>query len=437
MKTGNKYAIIGAGVLGLTLALRLAQKGQQVTVLEKSKDFGGLAAGIPYGNSSIEKYYHHWFKSDIHIQKLVEELGLKDKLVWLPSKVGVYYQDKIYDFSTALSILKFSPLNFLQRLRLGIVSLLLQKNKNYKKFESITALEWCRKNFGGKVTDVIWEPLLKGKFGEYFDKISMSWLWARIYDRSSSRPNPLSKEYLGYLDGGFQLFINTLVERCKKTGVKLIAEAELQSHYYNGKVHTLEYVVDGKKIKEEFATVTATVPGPVFTKLFRVSDFLKAQINSIKYLGAMNMVLVLDQSVIPYYWLNVNDPSFPFLVLVEHTNFADKKNYADKVIVYVAKYLDIEDELYKKDQDQLLEIYTEYLKRINPDFDKSWIKEMYLFKAAYAQHIVLNNYQMPPYRTDIPGLYLANFSQIYPHDRGTNYAIEQADKMSGIILGNG
>ncbi len=430
----DRQAIIGGGVLGLTLALRLAKAGKKVTLLEKATEWGGLASGIPIGNSTVEKFYHHWFRSDTAIQNLISELGLSDKLEWLPSKVGIYQHGHTYDFSTAIDLLKFPLLSIPDRLKLGLVTRKLQKLEDYKPLESVSALDWCHKNFGNNVTKEIWEPLLRNKFGEYADSIAMSWLWARIRDRSSSRPNPLARENLGYLKGGFQLLIDKLEAACLKAGVEMLNDTQITAFRYDGKVHNLTYMSKGETRTRQFATVVATVPGPVFTKIFPVDAATKKAIDAVKYIGALDLFLELKQSVMPYYWLNINDSSFPFLVLVEHTNLVDKSNYSGNTIVYVGKYLKADDRLFNMELKDLLDLYTKYLQKINPAFSREMIRQSFIFKSPYAQHIVTTNYKIPPYETNIKGLYMANFSQIYPHDRGTNYAIEQAGEVADIIL---
>ncbi|MFQ5493432.1 MAG: NAD(P)/FAD-dependent oxidoreductase [Candidatus Dojkabacteria bacterium] len=433
----KKITIIGGGILGLSTAYFLAKKGADVTVLEKNSDWGGLASGIPIADTTIEKYYHHWFRSDTEIQELIKELGLAEKLRWIPSKVGLYYKGKIYGFSTGLDLLKFPHLSIFDRLRSGVVTFFLQKIKSYKRFDKISAIDWCRKYFGKRATSVIWEPLLRGKFGDAYDKVAMTWLWARIHDRSSSRSNPLANEKLGYLDGGFQLFIDTLVDKLRELNVKFISKAEITDHSYKNKKHKIDYRVKGSKnnTPSEITSdkIIATVPGPVFTKLFDVSAETRKRINSMKYLGATTLLLVLKKSMMPYYWLNVNDLSFPFLVMVEHTNFVDKRFYNDQIILYIAKYIDPEKPLFNKSKKELIDEYEGYLRKINPEFSKEWIKESFLFKSAFAQHIVTTDYRRPEYQTDIPGLYLANFSQIHPHDRGTNYSVAQARELLKLI----
>lgn len=426
----KKVAIIGGGMLGLTLAYELSHKDFEVTILEKASDWGGLASGLEIDGVNIEKYYHHWFKGDKAIQELIKELGLEHKLVFLESSMGIFLNDKLYNFSGALDLLKFKPLNIFNRIRAGLVSFYLQKSKYSKKYEELKAIDWCERFYGKQATKMLWEPLLIGKFGKSYKKVSMSWMWARIHDRASSRPHPLSKEYLGYMEGSFQTLIDTLVGKLKEYKVKMLKDCDITS-YKNVKAgHELSF--NGKR--EIYDIVVSTIPGPIFTKIFPISAEEKKRIENIKYLGATCMILELEKSITPYYWLNINDLSSPFLALVEHTNFVNKQDFDGKTVVYIAKYIDIKENLFTKSKEELLDLYCDYLVKINPDFKRSWIKKTYFFKSAYAQHIVTTNYEIPDYNTSIQGLYYANFTQVYPHDRGTNYAVEQAQTLSKIII---
>lgn len=435
MSNKQSVAIIGGGILGLTAAYELSKKNVNVTIFEKSSDWGGLASAVKVNDNLIERYYHHWFKSDKHIQYLIEELGLSDKLKWHISNTGIWDNGRLIDFSTSIDVLKFPLLNIFQRLRLGLISFYLQKTKNYKSFEKQTATDWCNKYFGKKVTDVLWKPLLIGKFGDDHKQVSMSWLWARIYDRASSRPNPLGKEQLGYMDGSFQEIINALISRLKENRVELINNATIEDHEYVDDTHKIVFStpkLEGQQ--KQFSQIVSTVPGPIFLKLFDVDNEVRKKIEKTKYIGATCMLLVMKEKLMPYYWLSVTDPKAPFLAVIEHTNLIDSKEYNGERILYIAKYIDTKEELFQKNEDELFEIYKSYLKQINPEFNENWVKDKYLFKSAFAQHIVTTDFEIPPYTTNIPGLYYINFSQIHPHDRGTNFAVQQGREIANIVI---
>lgn len=423
-----KVAVIGGGYTGLVAALRLAEGGHEVEIFERSEVVGGLASGFEVNGTHLEKAYHHLFKTDTHIINLINELGLSDQLIWQPSSVSIFYNGKIYPFTGATDLLKFAPLNFIDRIRAGLVVLYLQKTKNWYKFKYISAYSWMRKYSGANVVKVIWEPLLRGKFHEYFDKVSMAWLWARLHIRANSRER--GGEKLGYLVGGFDILTNALVDRLENLGVKFHLQSEIVS-------------VDTENIKllngdMKFDKIISTVPSHVFAKLTAnsLSSEEQKKLNSIEYLHAVLLIFTSRQSLSSFYWHNINDIESPFLVFIQHTNLIPKENYGDENVYYIGAYLPKEHELLKLSDDDIGKKWFDYLPKIFPDFDKESISQKWVFRFANAQHVADLNYQekIPAYKTHLDDVYLANFSQIYPEDRGTNYAVREGEKVAKIVM---
>lgn len=429
-----RIAIIGGGILGLTLTYLLTKKKYKgkylVTLIENSDDLGGLASSYKIGKSNLEKFYHHFFKSDVNIQSLLKELGIKDKIMWIPSKMGLYNGKNLYKFSHALDILRFPALNIIERIRLGIVSFYLQKIKN-KDFSKISAIDWCNEHFGKNITSIIWEPLLRSKFEDYYDKVSMEFLYTRIHDRSSSRPFPILDERLGYIKGGFNEIVSALEKRIKAQGGNIFVGTHIEKYQFINSKHRLSF--NNKKRYELYDIVISTVSPSGFIKLFKPKKEYVDKLKKIEFLGAYCFIVRLDRSISPYYWTSVNDPKAPFVALVEHTNFIDKKRYDGSHIVYLGKYTKNDSQLFSLNEDQLWKLCFKYLKRIDKKLKPKNILSRKLFKAPYAQHIVDIKYKPLSYRTDKKGLLFAHFSQIYPHDRGTNYAILQAYDIVNFI----
>lgn len=438
MKTKNdkkNIAIVGAGYTGLVAALRLAQKGHTVTILERGTTIGGLASDFTVEGASLERAYHHLFKTDEHIINLASELGIKDDLKWHESAQSLYYNGTLYPFKGALDLIKFKPLKFHNRIRAGLVVLYLQKQNNWKQFENISAYDWMLKAAGKEVTKVIWEPLLKGKFDKYYDKVAMAWLWARIHIRAQSREK--GGEKLGYFENGFQTFTNALVKELSRYNVTIRTEAELSRLYNN---QNNEVIVKFNDSHEEvFDKVIATTPSHVFAKLIEdnndITPAYLEQLNSIKYLGARLLIFSSDQEISPFYWHNVNDLNLPFLVFIHHTKLIDKKFYNGKYIYYIATYVPHDHELFINSNEDIEEKWFTSLLNIFPDFNKESVREKHHFKFANAQHIVELNYKnkIPNYTTPLKNVFLSNFSQIYPEDRGTNYAVREGEKIAHLI----
>ncbi len=426
-----KVGIVGAGVAGLTAAYRLAQQGHEVEVFEASDHVGGLAAGFPVAGTTLEKYYHHLFTSDVCIRGLVDELGIRDKLHWLTSQMGATNKGKIYPFGTPQQILSFSPLPFWERVWFGLIGLYLGKKNDWKEFESITAVEWMKKHSGPNAWKMIWEPLLKGKFNRYFDKVAMAWLWARIHTRFSSRKG--SKEKLGYFQGGFEVFHHALAEAVQKAGAKIHFESPIQRILVqNGKFKGLQ--IGGQE--RDFDRLVFAAATPILLKTCPdLPEDYKKRMTQLDFLGAQCLILVMKQKFSGMYWINITDPDIPILALIEHTNFAPLDWYQGKHLMYVANYLPQDHKYFKMKKEEILAELLPCLQRINPAFNESWLVEYYLFQDLYAQPVVPLRYSevKPTYETPIENLYLANMALVYPEDRGTNFAVDVGNKVSRLV----
>ena len=212
-----KVGIIGGGAAGLAAALELTSRGHFAEVFEAAPFLGGQASTFEVGGGQLERGYHHLFVSDTDMVDLINELGLGDSLEWLESKVGLFHGGRVWDFATPMDLLKFSPLPFVQRIRLGLWTFLLQKTRDWRKFEGVTAAEWTRDHMGEDAYRVIWEPMLRGKFGDYYDQVSMTWLWGKIYLRVASRKR-MQKERLGYPMCSFGRVFDACGERIESQG---------------------------------------------------------------------------------------------------------------------------------------------------------------------------------------------------------------------------
>lgn len=433
----KKIGIIGGGYTGLMAAYRLSQKGHQVYIFERGPEVGGLASGFEIGGTNIEKAYHHIFKTDTDIIDLVKELGIEDKLEWRDSSIGLYYGEHLYSFKGAMDLLKFKPLSFINRLRAGMVIFYLQKEKRWKRFEKISAYHWMKKWSGAQVSKVIWEPLLKGKFDQYYDKVSMAWLWARLHIRANSRDS-LESEKLGYFNGGFNEITKALVKKLKENKVEIFTNCDIQKFYRkDGKI-----IIDQKRDIDlhtnlAFDNVIATVPSHVFANLAGNSldtNYLQ-KLEKIPYIGAVVAVFTSDQDLSEFYWHNVNDLSSPFLVFINHTKLIPKERYGGKNVYYIGCYVPHDHTYFTMESNGIYDIWFQQVKKIFPDFDEKKVNQKFLWKFKYAQHIVGLDYssKIPEYKTPIEGVYLSNFSQIYPEDRGTNFAIREGEKIAKMV----
>ncbi|MBI4066831.1 NAD(P)/FAD-dependent oxidoreductase [Candidatus Gottesmanbacteria bacterium] len=412
-----KIAVIGAGFTGLTTSLRLAQKNHTVALFEKEAKPGGLATGFhsPQFSWSIEKHYHHLFTNDHSIIGLIKEIGLEDLLIFPPSLTSLYHDNKIYPFNTPFHILQFTPLSLNNRLRLAFVSayLKLLPKDLALNLEKETASSWLQKYYGQDVYRLVWQPLLQGKFGKYKDIVNMSWFWARIKKRTFR---------LGYIKGGFQKLADLLDEKIKALGVNV---------YYNTSF--------SPSLNKKFDKIIVTTPTSVFLKMFPTLP--TSYINNLKtipHLHALNLLIISKKQFFPdgTYWLNINDRKFPFIAVVEHTNFIDSKYYGGNHLLYVGNYLPPDHPYLKMKDKELLNLYLPYLQKINPNYNlKFQISNFKLFLGPFAQPVFPTNYShsLPSFQTPLKNVYLANLDMVYPWDRGTNYAVELGNKVAELV----
>lgn len=417
-----KIAIIGAGFSGLAAAYTLTKKGHSVTVFEKDSAPGGLAIGYQEAgwDWTLEAFYHHWFTNDDAVLNLARQLHYP--VIIKRPKTSSYIDNAIYQLDSPLTLLTFSKLPLIDRLRMAAVLGFLRYNPFWKPLEKFKAAPMLQTTMGKKAYNTLWGPLLIGKFGSYTKDISLAWFWARISKRTTS---------LAYPQGGFLRFAQTLAETIKKQGGIII---------YNAAIEKIEEKNGSVSLGETYGTfdkLIVTLPSFAFTKLApQLPENYKKQLLSLQGLGADMLILRLKKPFFSdgSYWLNVCDENAPVLAIVEHTNFMDKKHYNNEHIVYLGNYLPREHKNFSLTAQQLLKEFDPYLQKINPEYKSSLIG-IKKFSTPFAQPIIPINYSkmIPPFETPLKNVYLANMQQVYPWDRGTNYAVELGEKAATLI----
>ena len=434
-----RVGIIGGGVAGLAAAYHLTKEEHFAEVFEVAPFLGGQASTFDVFGGRLERGYHHLFVSDTEIADLIQELGLGGKLAWLESTVGFYHGGKIWDFASPMDLLRFKPLPFLDRIRVGFWTFILQKTKSYSKFEGVTARDWLSKRMGRRGYEVIWEPLLRGKFGEFYDKIGMTWIWNKVTLRVASRKGAGQVEHLGYPMGSFGEVIEVLADRIAQQGGVIHTSASVtQIVEADGSATAMEVQLEGGETeRREYDAIIATTPSYVFTRLApAMPPEYQSKLENVDYLSAVLMVMVMDRPFTNKYWMNIADPNMPFVALIEHTNLIDKELYGGKHILYISNYPSRDNELYQMSGDELMDLFVPHLQKINPDFERSWVIEYHHHRVDGAQPIVGVNYGagIPGHRTPVQGLYLANTTQIYPEDRGTNYSVRMGRQVARMVV---
>ena len=430
----KQVAIIGAGIGGMAAAYDLAKAGQQVTIFEASDQPGGLATGFkePDWDWTVEKFYHHWFASDQHMLGLIEELGWQDQVVFKRPYTVMYYKGKFYPFDSILKAILFPGLGWgLNKIRFGLVGLYLRLSNNWQPLEKVTVDEWMRKWAGDHVYELMWEPMLVGKFGErYARKVNMAWMWARLKSRTTR---------LGTFQGGFQVFADQMADHLRQMGVEIRLSTPVERVVANPR-GGLDVTVGGQSF--HFDQCLSTTSPALMARLAPElpEDYLRGLL-ALKSIGAVVMIVSLKHQLSEqgYYWYNLpKSAGFPFLALVEHTNFLSPEHFGGDHIVYMGDYLETDHEYFQLSKEALLERFLPALKRINPNFQAEWVSDSWLYRAAYAQPVPeLNHSQnIPAIHTPLAGLFFASMSQVYPWDRGTNFAVEIGRRAASLMLTN-
>jgi protoporphyrinogen oxidase len=433
-----RVAVVGAGVCGLVAAHRLTAAGHACDVYERWPGLGGQAATLDVGDGHrLERYYHHLFSTDRHIARLYDELGMPGELEWLESSVAYFAQGRQWPFVTPLDLLRFGPLPPLARVRMGAAVVALQRLP--RPLEDVTARDWITRWMGRAAWRAVWGPLLRGKFGARAEDIAMIWLQSKL----SLRRESAGEERLGYPRRSWEPLFAALRVRIEAGGGRVLIDrpaariggdlrisAGAPGSFRAGH-DPRAFAADGEP--ERYDAVLATVPNDVFERLVELPDAYVERLRSIEYFTALCLLLEVEERFSPFYWTNIGEDSVPFVGVIEHTNLVPPERYGGRRFLYVANYLPAGHELLSLDADALLAVYEPFLRRINPSLRvlRSW-----LHSEPAAQPIVTVGYKdrIPPMRTPVRGLFLANTTQVYPEDRGTNYAVRLGEQAAAAVM---
>ncbi|MDW8396486.1 MAG: NAD(P)/FAD-dependent oxidoreductase [Anaerolineae bacterium] len=423
-------AIIGAGATGLAAAYDLCRAGHRVVVFEAKPAPGGLAGGFrePNWDWSLEYFYHHWFATDKDILRLADEVGVRDKVIFKRPLTVSYHNGAFYPLDSPQAVLRFPGLSPIAKIRFGLaVAYLKFVTNDWRRLECFTAHNWCLRWMGREAYRAVWQPLLEGKFGDLYDRVNMAWLWARIKARTPS---------LGTFEGGFQAFFDVLAARVQALGGEIrynTPVAALRTEENRWRV-----IVPGEPCWFDRVLVTSS-PRALTRLVPQLPERYTQRLNALVSLGAVMVIFALDRPLSPkgYYWHNLpKRAGFPFLALCEHTNFAEARHFGGQHLIYCGDYLPPTHPYFSMSAAELRALFEPALKRVNPAFDTSWVQRVWVFREVYAQPVPFVNHSrcIPPLQTPLSGLLFASMSQVYPWDRGTNYAVRLGREAAKAML---
>ena len=429
MDKNKKIAVLGAGPMGLAVAYQLVQDGYKPVLYEADDRVGGMTATFDFGGIEIERYYHFHCISDKAFLGLLEELGLSEKMCWVSTKMGYWFQNKLQAWGNPIALLRFQGLGIVSKFRYGLHAFLSTKRKDWASLDKLEASSWIKGWVGDEAYKILWKNLLELKFYEYAHGLSAAWIWSRIRRIGLSRYD-LFREKLGYLEGGSSTLLNAMVDAIQKGGGELRLKNPIQKIDIENKA-IVGVITSGEL--EKFDTVISTIPLPFIPAILpQLPHELIEKYKAIKNIAVVCVIAKLRKSVTENFWLNTNDPEMDIPGIVEYTNLRPM----DNKIIYVPFYLPVDHPKFKDQDSIFIEKVKLYLKKINPALTDEDFIDIRASRYRHAQPICDPCYldKLPPVSLPIKGLWVADTSYYYPEDRGISESIGFGRSMARNVV---
>ena len=426
-----RVGVIGGGIAGLASAHYLQAAGAQVELFESASTFGGLGSSFSHEGHDLDRFYHVILPTDTHLIELCRELGVKDRLYWEEASLGFLYQRHLYGLSGPLDLLRFGAVPLLDRIRLGLTALYCSYIASPVGLDDVTTVEWLGRLSGRLACERLWRPLLEAKFGDAYDRIPALWYWT-----SFNREKGTKKEIKGYLRGGYTGLTRTLVESLENRGVSL---------HSGTRITALDLGEDGRPLLTtasgtfQFDRVISTVPLADLSRITAggaLEERLRPYVDEIDYQGVVNVLVLLRQSLSPYYWIPVVDCGVPFHGIVETTRVISREGTGGYHLVYLMNYVHRTDPLFSRDPDTLAAEYVEGLLNLFPHLKRDDVGAAFVFKAPYVEPLYSPGYlqRKPPEELVEGRVYLATTAQVYPNVTSWNSSTGLAKSVVGRML---
>jgi protoporphyrinogen oxidase len=431
-----KIGIIGGGIMGISLGYYLTQQNFEVEIFEASPVLGGLAGPITLEDgTNVDRFYHAILSSDRYLMELCQELGIEDQLRFKETKMGFYYKNAIYPMNNVVDFMKFPPLGWIDRFRLGVTVIAAQFYKDWMKLESVNVEKWLVGLSGKRTFQNIWRPMLMAKFDGGFENTPATYIWARLVRMKSTRGGASQKEEAGHLIGGYITLIKAMAEKIQAKGGKIhLSSAVKEIVIENGRAIGIR-MADGEV--SPYDCMAATVQSPIFARLIPGADpAYQAYLGKTDYLGVVAPLLILEQPLTSYWTLNITDETIPFTGVIETTAYIDPKYVGGHHLVYLPKYTAPGSLLLKKTDDEIKEMWLKHLKTMFPNFDPSTIKYFLVNRERYVEplHGMNQTHLIPAVKTPVQGLYLSTTAQIYPELTNGESVCRYAKKSATMII---
>ncbi|MBK7172719.1 MAG: NAD(P)/FAD-dependent oxidoreductase [Bacteroidales bacterium] len=435
VSSSRTYGIIGGGILGMTLALRLSQKGHKVTILEAANKAGGLTSSWDMNGVIWDKYYHVILMSDLHTRKILSEIGLDDEFKWVETRTGFFSDMKLHSMSNLIEFFKFPPLNLIDKFRLGITIFVASKITDWQRLEEIPVQQWLSRWSGRRVFEKIWLPLLKAKLGDNYKNTSAAFIWSTIQRMYAARKSGLKKEMFGYIKGGYERINTKFAQHLIDSGVTFHLNTEVKTvehNQYQG-INVTTSAGETLVFDKVISTLTSKPSVNIAPSL---TEKEKTDHGSIKYLGVICPSLMLKKSISPYYVTNITDPWPPFTGIIEMTALIDKQEVKGNNLVYLPKYVEVDDPLFNLTDEELKESFYGALRKMYPDLSEEDLVFWGVSKAriVFALPTIGYSKKLPGIHTSITNYHIINSSQIINGTLNVNETIFVAESKLKEVL---
>ncbi len=423
-----KTVVIGAGAMGLAAAHYALSLGHEVDVVEADSQAGGMAAHFDFAGLSLERFYHFVCKADAATFSLMEELGIGDKMRWRGTSMAYWIDGELHRWGDPLSLLAFPKLDPISKFRTGLQMFLTTRRRSFDDLETVSTRDWIERGSGKRVYDLLWRRLLALKFYQYADDVSAAWIATRIKRVGTSRRS-LFQEELGYIEGGSETLVEALVQSITRRGGRIhLATPASKVASEHGRVTGVE--AGGKLFPAD--AVISTVPTPFVSRLVPdLPDAAKKAYDSIRNIGVVCVVHKLKRSVTPHFWLNIVDETMAIPGLIEFSNLRP----TPETIVFVPYYMPTDNPKWSAPDAAFIDESFGYMKRINPALTDGDRLAAHVGRLRYAQPLCEPGFaaKLPPIRTPIAGLQIADTCFYYPEDRGISEGARLAKEMAQAI----